>query len=196
MNPSTAPGKGEPSGAEPMPEQTAVHCFHPAPRNMDLSGFLARFAGIYEHSPWIAEAAHRSGLTPVEDTPAGLATALAKVVAAADENAKLTLIRAHPDLAGRAAIAGELTSQSKAEQSGAGLDSCTPEEFARFHDLNERYKRRFGFPFVIAVAGKTRSDILAAFEERAGNDPEAEFRAALREIDKIARMRLEALASA
>lgn len=165
----------------------------PAPSRMSLADFVARFGGIYEHSPWIAETLHRRGLTQAEDDAEGLAAAMAGVLAAADLPAKLALIRAHPDLAGRAAIAGDLTNSSRSEQAGAGLDRCTPEEYARFQELNDRYKAKFGFPFILAVAGRSRRDILAEFERRAGNDREGEFRTALVEIDKIARLRLEAL---
>ena len=161
---------------------------------MSRDDFVKRFGGIYEHSPWIAEALYRRGLAPAEDPPAGIASAMAAIVAAADRQAKLALIRAHPDLAGRAAIAGDLTESSRSEQAGAGLDRCTPEEYQRFQSLNEIYKRKFAFPFILAVAGKTRQDILAAFEARIDNDPETEFRTALDQIDKIARLRLEAMA--
>ena len=89
---------------------------------------------------------------------------MAKVLAAADDEAKLALIRAHPDLAGRAAIAGDLTDSSRSEQAGAGLDRCTPEEYRRFQELNAAYKEKFGFPFILAVGGRTRQEILAAFE--------------------------------
>jgi OHCU decarboxylase len=168
--------------------------FNPPPREMTRETFVTRFGGVYERSPWIAEAAHARGLSPAEDTPEGLAAALAEVLAEADRDSKLALIRAHPDLAGRAAIAGDLTEASRSEQASAGLDRCTPEEFRRFHELNEAYKAKFGFPFILAVAGKTRHDILAAFEARVGNDRDAEFRTALEEIGKIARIRVEALA--
>jgi OHCU decarboxylase len=177
-----------------MTHSPAGQRFDPPPREMTREAFLARFGGVYEHSPWIGEAAWRRGLTPAEDTPEGFAAALAAVVAHADDASKLALIRAHPDLAGRAAVAGELTAASRSEQAGAGLDRCTPEEFRRFHALNDAYKEKFGFPFILAVAGKTRQDILAAFETRLGNDRETEFRTALAEIDKIARLRLEAMA--
>jgi OHCU decarboxylase len=165
--------------------------FDPPPREMERRAFVTRFGGVYEHSPWVAEGAHACGLTAVEDTPDGLATAMAKVVARASDAAKLELIRAHPDLAGRAAIAGELTRESKSEQAGAGLDRCTPDEYERFQAFNRAYKAKFNFPFILAVAGKTRTDILAAFEARLKNDSETEFRTALVEIDKIARFRLE-----
>jgi len=168
--------------------------FRPLPRDMSRQGFVARFGGVYEHSPWIAEAVHDRGLTEKEDTPDGLAAAMAEVLADAGNDAKLALIRAHPDLAGRAAVAGDLTTASKSEQVGAGLDRCTSEEYRRFQELNEAYKEKFGFPFILAVAGKTRHDILAAFETRSRNDRQREFETALAEIDKIARLRLAAMA--
>jgi 2-oxo-4-hydroxy-4-carboxy-5-ureidoimidazoline decarboxylase len=155
--------------------------------------FVARYGGIYEHSPWIAEQA----FVRAKDTtdPIHLATIMATIVDAANDQTKLALIRAHPDLAGRAAIAGELTAASTAEQASAGIDQCTEEEYARFHSLNDRYKQKFGFPFVMAVRGKHRTDILAAFEQRLGNDEQQEMETAIREIHKIARLRLEAMES-
>ena len=105
----------------------------------------------------------------------------------------MTLIRAHPDLAGRAAVVGELTKASTVEQSSAGIDQCSPEEFDRFQRLNERYKRKFLFPFVMAVRNSNRHSILAAFEDRLANDARTEFETAIAEIHKIARMRFEAL---
>ena len=142
----------------------------------------------------IAQNAWARGLTAETDTPAGLAAAMAAVAAKLSESKKLRLIRNHPDLAGRAAIAGGLTAASTSEQAGAGLDCCTPEQYRRFQELNDAYKKKFGFPFILAVGGKTRADILAAFDQRMENDRDAEFRTALAEIDKIARIRLEALA--
>jgi OHCU decarboxylase len=177
-----------------MTHSPAGKRYSPPPREMTREEFLSRFGGVYEHSPWIAEAVWRRGVTPAEDTPEGLATALAAAMQSVDDNSKLALIRAHPDLAGRAAVAGELTAASRSEQSGAGLDRCTPEEFRRFHALNDAYKAKFGFPFILAVAGKTREDILDAFEARLGNDREREFRTALAEIDRIALIRLKKLA--
>lgn len=161
---------------------------------MPFDAFVEKFGGVYEHSAWIAEAVHRRGLSPGEDTPDGLASAMAAVLAHADHAAKLALIRAHPDLAGRAAIAGDLTDSSRSEQAGAGLDRCTPEEYRQFQELNDSYKEKFGFPFIIAVAGKTRQDILEAFKARIDNDPETEFRTALEQIDRIARVRLGKMA--
>lgn len=118
---------------------------------------------------------------------------MSAIVDAADEETKLALIRAHPDLAGRAAIRGGLTAASSEEQASAGLDQCTEEEYARFQSLNGRYRKKFGFPFVMAVRGRNRADILAAFERRLGNGREEEMVTALREIHKIARLRLEAM---
>ncbi|HEX7060363.1 MAG TPA: 2-oxo-4-hydroxy-4-carboxy-5-ureidoimidazoline decarboxylase [Woeseiaceae bacterium] len=161
---------------------------------MDKATFIARYGGIYEHSPWVAEQAWK----PARDVtdPARLADILAACVDAADEDTKLALIRAHPDLADRAAIAGGLTAASSAEQASAGLDQCTAEEFERFRFLNRKYKAKFGFPFVMAVRGRHRRDILDAFEQRLGNDRDAELAAAIRETHRIARLRLEAIAGA
>lgn len=160
---------------------------------MEKAAFLARYGGVYEHSQWVAEAAY-PGAKNVSD-PARLSEIMAAVVNAASDAAKLDLIRAHPDLAGRAAIAGGLTAASSAEQASAGIDQCTEAEYARFQELNEQYKAKFGFPFVIAVRGKRRSDILAAFEQRVRNDKDEEMATAIREIHKIARLRLEAMES-
>ena len=103
-------------------------------------------------------------------------------------------LRAHPELAGKLAVAGGLTVESTAEQAGAGLDRCSPEEFARFTELNDQYGAKFGHPFIIAVRGLDRAAILAAFETRVNNDPSTEFATALAEVHKIARLRLELLA--
>jgi OHCU decarboxylase len=167
--------------------------FDPLPRDMDRAAFVAKFGGVYEHFPEIAETAFERGLGPGTDTPGGLADAMAAVAAGLDEEAGLRLIRNHPDLAGRLAVA-ELTPESRSEQAGAGLDRCTPEEFARFRELNDAYKTKFGFPFILAVAGRTRAEILAAFETRLANDRDTEFVTALQQIDRIARIRLEMLA--
>jgi OHCU decarboxylase len=163
----------------------------PKPSTLSRQAFVARFGGIYEHSPWIAEAVWgETGPGSECDTVAGLANAMATVLAAAPDKAKLALIRAHPDLAGKAAMARALTADSASEQAGAGLDRCTPEEFARFQQLNAAYKTKFGFPFIIAVRGLGRAEILAAFERRLGNVADTEFETALGEINKIARLRL------
>ena len=153
--------------------------------------FVDRFGGIYEHSPWVAERAARV----LDDTATieQIASIMADCVDNADVEQQLALIRAHPDLAGRAQIAGELTAESSEEQTSAGLDRCTPGEYERFQALNARYKDKFGFPFVMAVRGSDRGQILAAFEQRLQHDYATEFETALSEIHKIARLRLEAM---
>ena len=176
-----------------MNETAKPKRFDPAPRSMDERAFVEKFGGVYEYFPEIAMRAFGNGLTPATETPEGMAHAMTEVAASLDKPAKLQLIRNHPDLAGRLGIA-DLTASSRSEQSGAGLDRCTPEEFSRFQSLNEAYKRKFQFPFILAVAGKTRREILAAFESRLDNDRDTEFRTALDEIDKIARIRLDGLA--
>jgi 2-oxo-4-hydroxy-4-carboxy-5-ureidoimidazoline decarboxylase len=177
-----------------MAQKSETNRFSSSPRQMARGDFVARFGGVYEHSPWIAEAVYDRGLAPETDSRAGLASAMAAVLAGADHEARLALIRAHPDLAGRAAIAGELTTSSRSEQAGAGLDRCTPEEYRRFQELNAVYKEKFGFPFILAVGGRTREEILAAFESRIGNDRDVEFQTALEQINRIALLRLEAIA--
>ena len=169
----------------------------PLPHAPDIarSDFIALYGGIYEHSPWVAEGVYDAGLSETEADPERLAARMAAVVAAAPEATRLALIRAHPDLAGKAAVAGELTAASTAEQAGAGLDRCTPEEFARFNTLNQAYRDKFGFPMVIAVAGLNRHDILMAFERRIGNSRQTEFGEALAQIDLIAKLRLKAMAA-
>lgn len=163
------------------------------PRKLDRDAFVNRFGGVYEHSPWIAEQAHAAGLDGTADSAEGLARALATEVEAADREAQLALLRAHPDLAGKLAVRGALTEESKSEQAGAALDACTPAEFARFQELNEAYKTRFGFPFILAVKGYHRTEILEIFKARVDNDAETEFRTALDQVHRIARLRIEEL---
>ena len=157
---------------------------------LDRAGFAGALGAIFERSPWIAERAWDARpFAAVEDVMA----AMLSVVAAASSDEKIALIRAHPDLAGKAARAGALTEHSTSEQAGAGLDRLSDEAFARFHRLNDTYVARFGFPFVIAVRGHTRETILAAFDDRLANDRAAEIAEALRNIGLIARFRLEDL---
>ena len=159
--------------------------------SQNLSAFVARYGGVYEHSPWVAEQSFAS--LPAHSGAAELASVFAACVDRADTDTRLALIRAHPDLAGRAAVRGELTEDLTGEQASAGINQCSPEEFRRFQDFNDRYRKKFGFPFVMAVRNSNRHEILAAFERRLRNDPEQEFAQAIGEIHKIARMRLEAL---
>lgn len=148
--------------------------------------FLVRFGPVYEASPWVAEgvwpAVEAGGL----DEPAALAAAMRAEANAAPREMQLALIRAHPELAGRTRMA----EASEKEQSGAGLDRCSPQEFEAFQRLNAAYKARFGFPFIVAVKGLTRADILKAFEARLANDPETEFATAIEQIHAIAGFRL------
>ena len=154
--------------------------------------FVQRFGGVFEHSPWIAERAWKSGL-PARLDAASLHSSLCAVFRAATQDEQTGVIRAHPDLAGKLAVAAELTAASRAEQASAGLDQCTTEEFDRFQILNDAYKSKFGFPFILAVRGLSRGDILSAFEKRIKNDTAGEFEEALRQIEKIALLRLNEL---
>jgi OHCU decarboxylase len=158
---------------------------------MQESEFLARFGGIYEHSAWVAEEAADDAIAS-EDIEQ-IATIMADCVDNASTERQLTLIRAHPDLAGKAQVAGELTQDSTTEQSSAGLDRCSADEYAQFQSLNDDYHRKFGFPFVMAVRASTRVEILTAFAARLENDAATEFETALEEIHKIAKLRLQAM---
>lgn len=155
--------------------------------------FISRFGGVFEHSPWIAERAFDAGAIIEPLTASDVHRALAAQFRAASPEEQLGVLRAHPDLAGKLAIAGELTEDSRKEQAGAGLDRLLPAEHARFTALNEAYTTKFGFPFIIAVKGLTRDDILSAFEARIANSREQEFETACAQVEKIARLRLESL---
>ena len=159
-------------------------------RQLDRAAFVDRFGGVFEHSPWVAEAAFDAGLNDSCETASGLHQKMAAAMMAGDDAAKLALINAHPDLAGRLARAGRLTPDSTREQASAGLDQLTDEERARFTELNDAYKARFGFPFIMAVKGATKDQILAGFERRIGHDADSEFAEALTQIEKIAALRL------
>jgi 2-oxo-4-hydroxy-4-carboxy-5-ureidoimidazoline decarboxylase len=149
--------------------------------------FEARLGHVFEHAPWVvARAVSRRPFADREQ----LHRALVEVIGSAGEDEKLALLRGHPELAGKAAIAGDLTADSKREQSGAGLDRLTPAEYQRFHALNDAYKTKFGFPFIVAVKGKTKHDILAAFAARLDSTRERELATALAEVGKIGAFRL------
>ena len=151
------------------------------------AAFVAALDGIFEHSPWVAEraASQRPFASRLD-----LLDAMRAVVDAASADQQLALIRAHPELAGRAAIRNELTAASTREQSDAGLDACTPEEFAQLQQLNRAYNERFGFPFILAVRGHDRASIIAAFAARLSNDAATERRTALEQIARIDEFRL------
>ncbi len=155
--------------------------------------FIARLGDIFEHSPWVPERAWAERPCACIDA---LHAALLPAVDAASEAEQHALICAHPELAGKEAAAGTLTAHSTGEQRGAGLDQCTPDEIVRLSSLNAEYRARFGFPFVIAVKGLTRKQIMDAIEARLANDRPTEFRACLAQIARIARFRLDALPGA
>jgi OHCU decarboxylase len=150
--------------------------------------FVAKIGFAFEDSPWIARSAARR--RPFADRNA-LHAAMVAVVDAASDEAKVKLIAAHPDLAGRVAREGRLTAASAAEQAGAGLGALTPDEIARFDADNGAYRARFGFPFVICARENTKATILAALARRRENGRAAEMATALAEIAKIARLRIE-----
>ncbi|MFT3965685.1 MAG: 2-oxo-4-hydroxy-4-carboxy-5-ureidoimidazoline decarboxylase [Sphingobium sp.] len=154
---------------------------------MELSAaaFVNRFGFLFEHSPWVVERA--ASRRPFADLHAGLM----QVVTDATEEERLALLRAHPELAGKAAIDRTLTAASTAEQTSAGLDRLTEFEYARFHNLNAAYRKRFGFPFIICVRLTDKAGILAAMEQRLQNDRDTELAAAIREVAEIVRLRLE-----
>ena len=158
---------------------------------MSASSFVAKFGGIYEHSSWVAERAepHLEESLAVDD----VARVMADCVDNASTERQLELIRAHPDLAGKAQVAGKLTAESTTEQASAGLEQCTQDEYEQFQSLNDCYKQKFGFPFVMAVRNSSRQQILQMFERRLQNEYDDEFEAAIVEIHKIARLRLEAM---
>ena len=169
---------------------------HPPPRGWKPSRltrtlFIERFGGVYEHSPWVAAAAYDAGLSSSADAAEGLATALAAAAAKGSAEDKRALIQAHPDLAGKLATARTLTAASTSEQASAGLDRLTGDELRQFAALNDAYRARFGFPFIMAVKGRSKAEILAQFQRRLANDADAETRTALAEIDRIAALRLK-----
>jgi len=159
---------------------------------VNADDFVQHYGGIYEHSPWVAERVNLLLQDATPDTEL-LVRLMADCVDNASVDTQLELIRAHPDLAGKAQVAGKLTADSTEEQSKAGLDQCTADEFEKFQSLNDSYKEKFGFPFIMAVRESNRSQILDAFASRLDNDYSEEFETALQEIHKIARLRLTAM---
>lgn len=150
----------------------------------DARAFVARYGALFEHSPWVAERAAER--LPFADIHAGLMA----VVHDATPDERLALIRAHPELAGKAAIDRTLTEASAAEQASAGLDRLSPEEYHQFHELNRAYRERFGFPFIICVRRTTKAGILTALDNRLGNSRDVEIETAIAEVGEIVRLRL------
>ncbi|MEO1111361.1 MAG: allantoinase PuuE [Pseudomonadota bacterium] len=163
------------------------------PSRMARSEFVERFGGIFEHSPWIAERAFDLELGPAHDCAAGIHNALCRMFRSASRDERLGVLKAHPDLAGKLAQAGRLTAESTSEQASAGLDLLTDEERANFTALNTAYVDKHGFPFIIAVRDHDKASILASFGRRIDNDGETEFAEACRQVERIARHRLQDL---
>ena len=163
------------------------------PSQMGHEEFVARYGGIFEHSPWIASRAHALELGPAHDCATGLHNALTRVFRAASPQDRLGVLRAHPDLAGKLAAVRRLTPDSAAEQAAAGLDALTDRELQTFAALNSAYTARHGFPFIIAVRDTTRAGIRAAFDARLANDPATEMQTACAAVERIAELRLKAL---
>ncbi|ADZ93014.1 2-oxo-4-hydroxy-4-carboxy-5-ureidoimidazoline decarboxylase [Marinomonas mediterranea] len=162
--------------------------------NLNKEDFILLFGSVYEHSDWVAEALYNK--TVEFNSVETLKHEMKLIVDNSDMETKLALLRAHPDLAGKAALAGELTDSSTEEQAGAGLDQCTEAELAHFLTLNNSYKDKFGFPFIMAVKGATKAQILEGFISRTPNDRQTEFDTAIQEVHKIAGFRLDALSVA
>jgi 2-oxo-4-hydroxy-4-carboxy-5-ureidoimidazoline decarboxylase len=160
---------------------------------LNADAFVGALAGIFEHSRWVAEEALSK--RPFENIDALYETMTAAVNNASDAR-QLALINAHPELAGKAAVRGELTDESTREQSGAGLDLCTQEEFDRLQALNAAYREKFGFPFILAVRGFDRHGIIANFEARLHHGRDIELRESLQQIYRIARFRFDDLLTA
>lgn len=175
-----------------------VHPYRPNdgasdPAQMSAEAFVARFGGVFEHSPWIAIRALAQRKSEDCSTADGLHETLCRIFRAASREERLGVLTAHPDLAGRLALAGELTGDSTKEQASAGLDSLSEAELARFTELNRRYTETFRFPFIMAVKGRNKQEILEAFENRVENDAETEFATACSQVERIALLRLKDL---
>jgi len=156
----------------------------------DATRFVELLGGIFEHSPWVAERAYM--LRPFTSRD-NLHQAMVHIVRQATPEQRLQLLRQHPELAGKEAEAGSLTAASQREQAGAGLNQCSAEELARIEHLNQAYAHRFGFPFIVAVTGLDKQQIMAAMERRLEHSADEEFASAIGEVEKIALIRLEKL---
>ena len=159
----------------------------PAVHACDADQFVARFADICEDTPWVAERASRR--RPFGSLDA-MAAAFAAVLVEAKTEEQLAVLRAHPDLAGKLARAGSVAEHSRSEQRGAGLDRLTDAEFEQFETLNRQYRDRFGFPFIFAVKGAGKAEILQAFERRLPNTADEELAQAVEQVCRIMRFRL------
>jgi len=156
---------------------------------MDYTTFMAKFGAVFEHSPWVAEAVFETGGGLLNDAET-LADQFESVFLASDPLLQIATLRAHPQLACAMAETSELTVGSASEQTGAGLDRCSAAELAEFRSLNTDYNKKFGFPFIIAVSGLERREILSSFRKRLNNDLPTEYQTALQQTCRIARLRI------
>lgn len=169
---------------------------HPAPAQWDRPSqmsrdvFVTAYGGIFEHSSWVAENAHGLEKGPAHDCLEGVHSLLCRAFRAADHDARLGVLNAHPDLAGKLAAAGRLTEESTSEQASAGLDMLTDQERETFTRQNTNYVAKHGFPFIIAVRDNDKASIMAAFERRINNDSDTEFAEACKQVERIAWYRL------
>ena len=169
------------------------HRRYARPSQMDEATFVSTYGGIFEHSAWVAKGAHALELGPAHDTAIGLHNALCRVFRSADHAARLAVLTAHPDLAGKLAAAKRLTEESTSEQASAGLDALTDAERALFTSRNQAYMAKHGFPFIIAVRDHDKASILAAFDARINNATDVEFETACKQVERIAHYRLKGL---
>ena len=170
-----------------------VHPFvaYERPSQMSDKKFTENFGGVFEHSQWIAKRACKKELSPAHDSAGGLHSALCNVFRASSEKERLGVLNAHPDLAGKLAAAKQLTQESTSEQASAGLDQLSDSERVKFTELNNTYTQKFGFPFIIAVKGLSKTDILAAFKQRINHSNQEEFDTACKQVERIALLRLK-----
>ena len=175
------------------------HAQHPytkperSPHLMNREDFISNFGGIFEHSSWVAEQVFDHQIGPANATAQGLHQVMCRIFRSASHEQRKDVLLAHPDLAGKLAAAGRLTASSTSEQASAGLDMLTDDERKTFTALNTQYRETFGFPFIIAVKGLNKDQILSAFKQRINHDLDTEFETACREVEKIARLRLNDL---
>jgi len=160
---------------------------------LDRGGFVARLGGIFEHSPWVAE---RAWAARPFRTIGELHSAMVRAMRAGSEAEKTALLGAHPELAGREAMTGRLTADSKGEQKSAGLDRLDAVDMHRLAEGNAAYRAKFGFPFIVAARARTKDEILAELARRVGRGAAEERATALAEVEAIARIRLERLLGA
>ena len=163
------------------------------PTDLSREHFIDIFGGVYERSEWIAEQAWDTGLVSRHNSIEGLHSILKAIVDEAGHAPQLALLRAHPDLAGKLAVSGELTKESAGEQVSAGLDQCSEQEFKAFQSNNTKYKEKFGFPYIFAVKGRNRAEILENFSQRVDLDVADEFEVAVSHVHQIALLRLSDL---